>query len=92
MAEWYEVYRPTSAIKKVDVKKETDSSVWVDGARKSKISDWYAYFTTYKMAYLFCVNKLSEKIEFAKSQLDHCESQLDRFYKNNPKPESEETK
>jgi len=47
---WKAYIETTRAPVEVEVEKVTDKSVWVDGRRKSRETDWGCYFGAYQEA------------------------------------------
>ncbi len=42
----YSRYSVKPKIKEVEVERETDKTVWINGRRNAKISEWHNYFDT----------------------------------------------
>jgi hypothetical protein len=60
----------------VEIEKETHSSVWVDGRRRAKISDYAAYFTTFQMAHNYLAGIASEGVRVAEERLEYARAKL----------------
>lgn len=71
-------------IEKVDVLRETDKSVWVDGwnrhgVRKAKRGVNYNYWNTWQEAHSYLMQKKQEQIDSLRNQLAHEEKGLARI-------------
>ena len=63
-------------IKLVEVDRETESSVWVNGRRSPKLSGYTNYFDTWLEAKSFLLSEAAADVVNAKSKLDHYKSKL----------------
>lgn len=63
-------------IKSVEVERETESSVWVDGRRNAKSGQYANYFDTWLEAKSFLLCEAAADVVNAKSKLDHYKSKL----------------
>ena len=56
-------------IEKVEVERETEHSVWIDGRKLAKMSSYYSFFKTFEEAKKFLLKNADNRIEIAKSEL-----------------------
>ena len=66
-------------ISEVEVERETESSVWINGRRSAKKSDWHSYFDDYFEAKGFLVEMATIKLGYARDNLDKAERDLARI-------------
>ena len=66
-------------IKKVEIEKETDKTVVIDGRRNHKQSEWYFFWDTFDEARDYLIKKHKDKIELFKGKLKHHEDCLVKF-------------
>lgn len=57
-------------IKNVEVEKETASSIWINGRRNAKRSDYHNYFDTFQEAKDFCIAESQKRVDGARHQLN----------------------
>jgi hypothetical protein len=67
-----------STITPVEIERETDKSVWVNGNRNAKQSDWATYFDTWEEAYSALLEAADKKVVSARLALDKAKG----FYGN----------
>jgi hypothetical protein len=53
-------------IRKIEIERETGSSVWINGRRNSKQSNHHSYFNTFDEAKQHLLKKAQRKIESAR--------------------------
>tara|TARA_R110000851_G_scaffold267894_1_gene420476 strand:+ start:205 stop:474 length:270 start_codon:yes stop_codon:yes gene_type:complete len=70
-------YQSSGIIGLVQVEKETTKSVFIDGRRKSKNSDWTSYHDTYQAAYDYLLNKAKVSVDIKTQALDKANKHLD---------------
>lgn len=81
---YYEVNRSFDyQIKEIDVEKETNSCVYINGNRANKRGDYRAYFKTMEEAVSYSKAQLESKIERSKRQLQFDEGRLSKFLIDN---------
>jgi hypothetical protein len=56
-------------IEEVEVERETEMSIWINGDRHAKRSDSLNYFTSYNEAYGTLLDKAEKKVSLQKNQL-----------------------
>lgn len=49
-------------IEKVEIERETESSVWINGSRLSKHSRYSAFFNTWEEAHAFILDKAERRV------------------------------
>ncbi len=64
------------SIKQTEIDKETEKSVWIDGRRNAKRSDWYNYFDTWGEARDFLMGKAEEKLRTARLMLQNAQGYM----------------
>lgn len=65
-------YRPE--IKEVEVERETDSSVWISGRRRGKITDFESFFDTWEDAHSHLLKLSRANVDGARRHLEHVNS------------------
>ena len=60
----------------VDVDRETESSVWVNGRRRAKNGDYVSYFDTWEEARNHLLSKVQVKIDAARRRLQGLNSEF----------------
>lgn len=79
MSTWYEVskwnYRGPP-ITPVEVQRNSDSSVWIDGRRAAITSECSRYFPTWEEAKAHLVDRETKSVEYKRSALAKAESDL----------------
>lgn len=75
-------------IETVEVERETDKSVWINGQRNAKRTDWFNYWNTFIEAKNHLMIVAEKKINAARFNLECAEA----FYENvcKQKPDSNE--
>lgn len=63
-------------IKPVAVDKETDSSVWIDGRRRAKLSSYESFFDTWDDAHNYLIALAETDMVVAKGKLRGAQSRL----------------
>lgn len=71
----------TPTIKEVEIERETDKSVWIDGHRYSKLTCDIQYFDTIDDARDWIVACADERVEDAKKNVEEAISHLERMEK-----------
>jgi len=56
-------------IEEVEVDRETESSVWINGRRRARQSEYEMFFSTREKAKDFLVRRMQSKVELARSSL-----------------------
>ena len=74
-------------IEKVEVERETEVSVWINGRRNAKDSSWYKYFNSWNEAHSFLIEKAESDVEAATNRLRRASANLQKI-----KSLTEETK
>ena len=75
----YGLYMSHGELKKVEIEKETDKTVVVDGQRSHKISEWHYFWDTFDEAREFLIQQHKKRIEYFKERLKHHEDCLVKF-------------
>ena len=65
-------------IKVVEVERETDSSIWINGRRNAKASSLEIYHDSWSAAKTYLLNSAKRKVASAESRLKACEEDLKR--------------
>ena len=66
-------------IRAVEVERETEASVWVNGRRCAKRADYHNYFDTWEEAKAFLVEEAERALTGAHRRLDAARSELERM-------------
>lgn len=71
-------YKTTSfsGITSVEIERETDSSVYINGRRRSKRSEYEDYFDTWEEAHEFLTRRAQDDVESARHVLERANSRL----------------
>lgn len=67
------------AIAVVEVSKETEQSVWVDGRRNAKRSEYYNFFDTWDEAHENLKDRAQRKVVSARRSLDFAMEDLEKI-------------
>ena len=73
-------------IEEVEVDRETESSVWVNGNRLQKSTEYHTYHDTWDAAHSYLLERAKNKVEYARRQLEEHKSRLGNI-KGMKKPE-----
>ena len=79
-------WRVEAKITEVEVERETESSVWVNGSRLQKVTGYHIYHDTWDVAHTYLLEKAKQKVEYARRQLEEHKSYLGNV-KGMKKPE-----
>ncbi len=63
-------------IKIVEVERITDASVWIDGRRSARFSEWHSYFKTFSEAKQYLVGVAGSKLDNARRNLESAQGYL----------------
>jgi hypothetical protein len=69
-------WRVEAKIKEVEVDRETEASVWVEGRRQNKITGYEVVHDTWDDAHRYLLVKAAEKVESARRKLEEHKSYL----------------
>ena len=76
-------YRTTTSwektIDRVEIERETDKCVFIDGRRCGKMTDYESYFDTWDQAYLSLISKAEKVVAGAASRLRHAREELEKI-------------
>lgn len=61
---------PEAKIETVRISRETEKSIWLDGNRCAKISEWYQFWDTWKDAHSYIIERAEELARSARLILD----------------------
>ena len=61
---------PEAKIKTVRISRETDKSIWINGDRFAKISEWYQFWDTWQEAHNYIVERSEELVRSGRLILD----------------------
>lgn len=86
---YYKARLSFEEIQPVDVERESESFVWIDGRRHAKISGWDCYFPTFNQAKSYFILEANKDVEKARSRLRNA---LDKLQKISQLEEFTETK
>lgn len=64
------------SITEVEIERETESSVWIDGKRKSKMSEYKCFHDSFEGAKSYLLGLAQTKVDCARSALEYANSQL----------------
>jgi len=67
---------PEFRISKVEIEKETDTSVWIRGMRNNKHSSFHNYFDTWKEAHEYILGLANNNVNRAILQLERAKGLL----------------
>ena len=62
-------------IEEIEVERETDSSVWINGRRNAKNSSLHKYCDTWGEAHLFLLEKAERSLESARRSLERAQGE-----------------
>lgn len=65
----YRAVNYKNRIEKVEVERETESSVWVNGMRNAKVSKWHIYFDYFDDAKDHQIAKVQREIDISSARL-----------------------
>lgn len=68
-------------IEAIEIERETESSVWIDGRRRSKLSTWDIYHDTWEAARDHLMTTATHKVRNYQSRLDSVKAELSKFSK-----------
>ena len=77
-------YRYKVFINAVEVERETDTSVWVEGSRSAKRSSMDNYFDTWTEAHQFLLERAEDSVEIRRDHLALAEKELAEIKNLNP--------
>ena len=66
-------------ITEVEVERETNSFVFINGVKESKNNEWCSYHDTYEDAYRTGINNHVKKVEHRKSDLQYAIDKMNEF-------------
>jgi len=69
-----EIY--SRSIKRIEIERETKSSIWINGHRSAKRSKYKNYFDTFDIAKKYLVNLATKKVMNARSSLEYAQGFL----------------
>ena len=87
---WYSVVSWSERIKPVIVDKYTAKSVWVDGARVARLSEYYSYFPSWEAAHTHLLKTAVFDLATQHRRVDQARSRLETV--KAMKPPNGETK
>ena len=77
-----EKYRTGSSysmgIETVEIERETDASVWINGRRSAKDCEWHKYHDTWSEAKDFLVRRAGDKVSGLINRLDSARDELNK--------------
>ncbi len=62
-------------IEKIEVDRETEINVWIDGRRHAKDSLWHKYWDSWEDAHTFLLEKATRSLEGARRSLERAQSE-----------------
>ncbi len=68
-------------IEEIEIEKETESSVWVDGCVNRKWTDYHKYHASWKEAKAYLVDVAEQKLKRCLSQYDSARDKLSQIKK-----------
>ncbi len=68
-------------IERVEIQRETDASVWINGSRNGKWTDWKKYHDTWDHAKNYLIETKTAKVRNYQSQLDSAKDELSKIKK-----------
>lgn len=66
----------------VEIEKETEASVWVNGCRYAKVSNNYRFFNSHSEAKEWAIGQMETKIKGAESRLTALKEALEKIKKD----------
>lgn len=73
---WYKVSLGWQMISPVEIEKETESSVWINGCRRAKISTYENYFDSWDDAKQFLMDHAQKRVDSLRLQLERANGEL----------------
>ena len=70
MTKYKAYYYSRPEVEKVEVEKETESSVWIQGRREVKETQYSAFFDTFQEAKDFLIDVFEKKAQTVRRQLE----------------------
>ena len=70
-------------IEEVKIDREKENSVWFNGPRNAKRSEWYNYFDTWEQAHKYLLNKYQETLLSTERKLKAAQREYDEIKKLN---------
>ena len=74
----YEVCSYSTDIKKVEIERETDKSVFINGNRRAKMSEWSKYFHTFDEAKSNLVERCTLELERCRRKYHTAKDDFDK--------------
>lgn len=68
--------RWTVKVETVEVDRESENSVWINGQRRAKRSDWDNYFPTFDEAKAFVIHEMESGVDSARRELERAKDKL----------------
>lgn len=68
----------------LEVERETDSSVWINGRRAAKRSEYHNYFDKWEGAHALLLAKAYSELDQSQKRLDRAQSNLEEIKKLKP--------
>lgn len=65
-------------IEQVEVERESENSVWIDGRRSSKMTSYECYFDTFEQAKDYLISELLKDIRSAQTRVARLTERLER--------------
>lgn len=74
MSSWWMVW--FGKIEPVQVERSTAHSVWVDGRKNARLTDWKSYFPTWAEAHAWLLEKAERRLNSARDELQLAQGQF----------------
>ncbi len=71
-------YNVSALIREVEIEKETDKCVWIQGNRRAKQTTYTCYFDTRKEAWQALYNKQSHMVKIGKERYNKAKSIMEK--------------
>lgn len=69
-------YQVSAKITEIEVDRETESSVWVKGVRRQKVTEYAVYHNSWDDAHSYLLAAAGRKVEYARKTLEEHRSYL----------------
>jgi len=70
-----------NSIDVIEIEKESESSVWIDGRRRSKDSSWQQYFDNFQEAKNYLIDEKIKEIDRIAERLNSVRIELNKIEK-----------
>ena len=75
----YTRFNFSSEIKEIEIERETEKSVWINGTRHLKHSDWGVFHATWTDAHHYLKQHISRRLDNTKDKLRSVQAKFDEI-------------